>query len=385
VSRRRVAVVLVAVAAIAVGLGVLANAERRPTITRHGSAPLPTGQPVLIDATPAAYRIDYRVEERVSGGVRVSTQRVTVRRPFESRVETFDGPPPGHGSAALDIVRLGRSTSGHPNAQPLVSDQPPALAAGDLRLDASLASAVHAGTAERRERRRVVARVCQVYRTMARLRTGAFARATRSQYVDSCVDREGLLLEEVQVVKGRRDMRAIAVRVDTTPRLSDATFATGAPTADVEHGGGATRRVDPVSSPPGPFWQLDTPPAGFGLVGRFVVVPPQPQNFSDPLRQGLQQAAVADVFVRGADAIIVERGGTLQGHDPWQSDPNNAAIDLGAVGRGEVLLTTRGAEVRALTGHGHYVRVLGSVPVDQLAAVARALHLVEGTQLKLLD
>jgi hypothetical protein len=60
-------------------------------------------------------------------------------------------------------------------------------------------------------------------------------------------------------------------------------------------------------------------------------------------------------------------------------------VDLGAVGPGEIVLTPRGVEVRALTGGGHYVRVFGTLPASDLAAIARQLHAVAGTALRYLD
>jgi hypothetical protein len=378
-------VIGVGLVALAVALGVLANTRRDPAIGRHGSTSLGRGQPVGMGDALAAYRIDYRVEEHLSGTVRVSTQKLWVRRPFESRLERWSDAPPGRRLQSTNIATLGRTLLGQADAAALISEQPPAVAPLDIRLAPSLRAALHDGDLQRNERRRVAGRVCQVYRSKSRLIGDTIAAPTTKSFVDTCIDRDGLVLEEVQFTAGRRQSRQLAVHVDTRPRLNDDLFAIAKATLDVMHGGGSTRPVDPASSPPGQFQQLDAPPAGFTLLGRFSVVPPQPENFSDPLREDFRRAGVSDVFVRGADVVIVERGGTLRNQAPWAVDAANATIDLGTLGKGEIVLGGRSAEVRVLTGGGHYVRVFGTLPPNDLAAIARQLHPVPGGQLKFLD
>ncbi|HZN14550.1 MAG TPA: hypothetical protein VFB78_09810 [Acidimicrobiales bacterium] len=379
-SRGRVAALILAVI---VGMWVAATInDRRPArIGRDGSTALSAGQPVGFGPPPPAYSIQYRLEERVSGAVRVSTERFVVRRPFDAVVAARRGQEP----ESLDRWILGRSAIQRPGSGALVSAQPPDAAAPDIRLDTAVADALRVHHLERRERREVAGRTCQVFRSRDSLIAASLYRATTKRYVDSCVDHDGLLLEELVVKSGTRDVRRVAVKVDTTGTPSDDTFAIGPPTLDVKSGGGSTRPVDPASVPPGQFWQLDQPPAGFTLVGRFAVVPPQPENFSDATREGFRRASVSDVFTRGVDIVVVDRGATLQGQPVWQVDRNNESVDLGAVGPGEIVLSGRQAEVRALIGGGRYVRVFGTIAAADLAAIARQLHLVPGGTLRYLD
>jgi hypothetical protein len=380
VTRRRLAFLVAAVVAV-VGIGVCVN-SRSESIGRRGSA-VSAGQPILVNRTPAAYTVEYRLEEKVGGDIRVSTQRLSVRRPFESRLETRAGAPPGDRSVSVEVARLGRRETRHAGAGTVIADVPPDIA--DVRVAPGIGSAVTNGTARRRERRMVARRPCQVYRTGKELSSGLFVRASKRTYVDTCVDRDGLVLEELHVTNGKPTTRRVAMRVDTAPSLGDGLFRTGAPNTDAEHGGGSTRRVDPASSPPGRFWQLDSAPSGFNLEGRYAVVPPQPENFTDPALAGSRQAAVTDVFQNGADALLIERGGTISGTDPWAPDPTNQTIDLGQLGRGEVVPTTRGSAVRVLTGRGPYVQVLSTLPLDDVVAVIRQLHAVPGGELRYID
>ncbi len=382
---RRRWVAVGAVVGIGLALGLTALSRRDAGIDRSGSITIGAGKPIVIDRIPNGYRIEYRVEERVGDDIRLSTDRLSVRRPFDSRLETWTGAPPGRALLSTEIATLGRTGNTRGDADEARSDQPPAVAAVDVRLDVSLESAVKDGFLRRRERREVIGRPCQVYRSGARLHAARLQQPTKDAYVDSCVDRNGLVLEEVRFADGSGRSRRVAVTVALEPDLADTLFHVGEANLTVPNGGGSTRRVVPTSTPPGEFWQLDAPPEGFALVGRYGVVPPQPENFTDPAREGFRQAGVSDVYTRGTDLIVIDQGGTLRAQPPWTVDPTNAAIDLGAIGAGEVVLTPRGAEVRALTGGGHYVRVFGTLAPDALAAIARQLHQVPGGQLDYLD
>ena len=378
-TRRWIALAVFAL--VAVGVAYVATVERKPDIGRKGSEDLGEGQPIVVSRLPPSYAIEYRLEERLADSIRVSTEKLWVRRPFEARVETRKD-----GKLVSSIVwALGRNASRQGPAEPLVSDQPPEVAGADPRIEQTVDAAVHDDVVTRRERRRVAQRVCQVLRTRHRLVGADFDAPTKKDYVDSCVDRNGLVLEELQVIGGERQVRRLARRVSANPSLADETFAVGTPTVDVNHGGGNTRPVDPTSNPPGMFWQLDQPPAGFTLVNRYSVVPPQPENFSDPSREPYRRAEVSDVFRSGVDVIVVARGATLRGQNAWEPNPDNSTIDLGPLGRGEIVLTGRGIEVRALLTAGRYVRVYGTRPADELATIARQLHEVPGTDLKFLD
>jgi hypothetical protein len=370
-------VVIGAAVAVIIALTIAANARRSEHIGRGGSTALGQGQPVAFTVVPTEYRVRYRLEEQLGNDVRVSTERLAVRRPFESSLETWTGAPPGKRRLSRDVSAFGRSSTSRSGAARVVSEQPPTLAAHDVRVRTILRSLA------RRERRRVLGQTCQVYRSDERLTVlTALGPPRRDRYVDSCIAANGLVLEEVQVRSGHITTRRIAAGV--AERLTSERFDVGAATIDVKNGGGSTRAVDPATMPPGQFWQLDQPPLGFAMVGRYAVVPPQPENFTDPAREGLQRAGVTDVWRHGVDVIGVDQGGTLRGSPPFRVDESQAVIDAGQLTHGELLLTGQGAELRFLTGGGHYVRVFGTVAIDDLLTVARQLHQVPGGELKYL-
>jgi hypothetical protein len=112
------------------------------------------------------------------------------------------------------------------------------------------------------------------------------------------------------------------------------------------------------------------------------VIPPQPQAEADPTIGSNQLAGTADVYERGADVFLVDQGATLRGADAFKPDPANPRTDLGPrLGRGEVLIGPRGNEVRVAMKGGRYLRVYGTLPVGELAALAGRLQPVEGTGL----
>ena len=118
------------------------------------------------------------------------------------------------------------------------------------------------------------------------------------------------------------------------------------------------------------FWEPAPPPPGFSHLGRFAVVAPQPPTSSVRTSATLV-TAVDDVFVRGADALIIEQGQT--GAAPFQP-PSGTDIDLGRLGRGRLVLSATASSVTALPNRSSFVRVSGTVPPQELTVVARSLE-----------
>lgn len=357
-------------------------------IGRDGSTEMTDGAPVTIERVPDAWRIVYRLEEQSGDDVRVSTDRFEVRRPFESRFETWDGAPPGDDVVTTRIAAFARFATREPGQDggDAAFVVPPRPSPHDVRLDAALDAALDAGLIERRERREVAGRPCQVYRTFQGL--GGPLRLPEDEqleHVDSCVDEAGLLLEEVRVVDGAAIQRRLAVEVEEEPTLGDERFETGTQDIPVREGGGQVREMVPDSRPPGPFYELSEPPAGYRKVGRFSVVPPQPENFSDPLRIAFRRAGVSDVWVRGVDVIVVDQGGTLQGEAPFEVDPDNPTVEIEGLGTAEVIVAGSASEVRVLLSGGRYVQAYGTVAPEELADLLRRLVEVEGGTLEFLD
>lgn len=371
---RQILAVTIAVAVIA-ACGGAGNG-----IGRGGSRVLARREPFPSRPEPTAYRIVYRVEDR---GGRTGSRIAQIVRPFQGRQEIR------HGARLQQLLRsdFARSATTDDGGSQVSLAVPPSPAVGDVRTGA-VAEAAANGRLVMREQREILSRRCQVYRSATAL--GLPLRPvspTARDWTDVCLDADHLALEVVTVAAGRLIHREVATSVELTPPPSgSSSFAVSDPLLGLSQGGGVVRRVDPASSPPGLFYEA-TPPPGFTLTGRFAVIPPQPTSFSsqDPTRQASREGSVDDVFVDGADMITVERGGTLGGVSPYEDEPGSLAVDLAPIGPAEEIFSLGASQVRARTGDGHFVRVVGTVAPSVLLDVARSLRPVTGTALRFLD
>ena len=346
-----------------------------------GSTIVDTDREFTIGHRDAPYRIVYRLDDLSDDGVAPSTDVVWVRQPFESRLETSSGAPPGDELQSIQIAALDRLRLGTLD-EPLVIARVPALAVSDVRVAPVLDDAVRGGLLELREQRLVAARRCQVVRSGTLLGAGPLVPITRAEHADSCIDGEGLLLEEVLYRDGKANLHRVAVEVDGTPRITRDLFDAGDIVLPADKGGGSARFVDPTTGSLGPFWILpgNEPPDGFTRLGRISVIPPQPGRFASGTDPAIV-AGTADVFVRGADFVVLYQGGTVGRVDAFPATPGAPAIDGGALGEGELLLSAVGTELRFPQRRGRFVHVIGTLAADELRTLARSLTETEGTGL----
>ena len=331
------------------------------------------GAPLTIDDEPAAYRITYRVSRRGAGD---RTETITVVRPFWSasvtdtseerwafgRVFTKDGP----------VFAVG-----------------PTLAGMDLRVAPALDDALDRRLLERREQRTVAGRRCQVYRASTTVVGGTLQPTIDvGEYADVCVDERGLLLEEWWVVDGDAIQQRIATEVELRVPDDFGTAWSGEPPSEsAEEGGGSILTLTPGSSPPGaPFFTAPAPPGdGFEHLGRFSVIPPQAAAFGDGEERGSIVASTADVWRRGIDIVVLDQGGNLDGVAIYDPDPDNETVELPNLGTAELLVSLTGNELRVQRPGGKFVRVVGTLPLDDLLAFARTLVEGPGTEIVIDD
>jgi hypothetical protein len=349
---------------------------------RDGSKVVAGAAPVEIVRAPASFRVVYRLEEEGKKGVSYTTDKVAVRRPWESRLDTLAGKPPGGKVLSFQAARFGKRITGITGQDASSLDLPPAVPPSDVRLLPVLQAGLDGGELVRREVREVLGRRCQVYRSAQYLSAVVLKPPTDKEYADTCVDEAGIVLEEVLVTQGDIVARRVAVEIEEDALLSDDLFPDLPSSVPPASGGGVLRKLKAGSMPPGDFFVLDAPPPGFELLGRYTVIPPQADNFSDPTREGARRAGTSDVWVRGVDVLIVDQGGTLRGDPPFTVDETNPKVDLGQLGQGERLLSAVTNEVRVILPSGRYLRVAGTLSPDDLAAVARSLHSVPGGTLE---
>ena len=377
-TRRRPLVAALAVVGMAVVGAVLVGRGGDDDV-RAGSMKT-GGSPVEIGEPPLTYRIDYRVVARGGGDEVVTSDRLLVRRPFESRLESYDDAVPRGDPASIQVARLGRLLLDGPGRNAVVAVRPPAPGASDLRVDAVLDDALDAGVLERRERREVLGRPCQVYRSAAPLTTHALSRAgDASEHADTCVDADGLVLEEVLVDDGDVLLRRVAIDVEVDPALTDEQFETGEPTVPENLGGGLWRELTPTSRTPGRFFEPELPP-GFDRAGRYAVVPggePDPSGL--PITSQRRVTFVSDVLADERDVIVIDQGSTTDGSQALPGAPDGArTVEIDAIGTFTVVLDARAAAVQVDLGDGDFLRISGTVPVGRLLDVARSLERTGG-------
>lgn len=357
----------------------------RPRLVRISSEPAPDLSGDLgIEPAPVTSRLVYQV--RSPGNADISEQ-LWVKRPFHSRLESYAGPGPGPVKTETETgLRHNANRSG--DAAPVVITRPPGLAGADLRVDPVVGDAVAAGLLERREWRRVLGRPCQVFRAGASVSSGELRRLTPGgEYADVCIDRAGHVLEDWWIGEdGRPIQQRLATEVEDGLPIPDDFFRLPTtPTVPADQGAGSVKAISADSKPPeAEFYVLDNPPAGFAHQGRFTVVPAQ-AGLLDPTQRNSIMASVADVWVRGADFLVVDQGGTLGGKPAFEYAEHTKKVDLGPLGQGEERPSFAGSELRVILPTGRHVRVQGTLPMRDLVAIARALRATPGGTLTFLE
>ena len=361
---RRSALVLAVALAAACSGGDDDATDGGDTAPAEDEAAVELGEPV------ESYAITYRVEER--DGDDVTTREATrlVERPFRSRFESGE---------LLRVADFGYFGEREPGDETEVHTAVPVPAPGDVRAD--LLDLDRGG-----EVRRVAGRACQVHTFGAQLLIGIVADGDDTE---SCIDADGLVLEEVVRDDDGVVSRWVAVDVEVAPETTDADFTLeGVAPRSAAEGGGSLREVEPTSKSVGPFFEIADLPAGFVHRGRYAVVPPQDANPEDENTRAHVIAGVVDVWVRGIDVLVLDQGGTLGRVPPFGGHPNGTPEDeLSAQYRGvaESIPGAHANEVRVLLPPGRYVKVVGTLPIADLIELIEELTSSEGEGLVYVD
>lgn len=370
-KRRLLAVLCVLVVGAPVGFAGWKRATAPPPPPKlRAQVVAQKGGVLAASSPPAAYRTRYKVETYPTGQTKgskpaVTTEEVTVRRPFEGRIVEREGVPPGN-ALQLDI----RSTLGlrgdYSKADAVqVTKQAPVSAVGDVRLEASLDRLVSGGFLKPRERRRVLGRVCQVYRTGLPLESLSVSAPSAQSYADSCVDASGLLLEELAVSGGKLTNRVTAIEVDEHPDLPADTFTIEGEAKGLDAGAVDLQAAGPATAP-GPvpaYWRFAAPPPGFEDRGRFLLAAPD--------ANGAPQARWVDVYAKGPDLLLVEQG-TLAA-EPQASVIPGQDLDEGPLGQGTLVPSLTGNVLTVHPGTGWFVQITATLAPDALQRAISAL------------
>ena len=118
------------------------------------------------------------------------------------------------------------------------------------------------------------------------------------------------------------------------------------------------------------YWVADGAVDGFRLDTRWrVVTTSAVTGFPE-----VQDITFADVYVRGADVIVVLHRDSAVAGGPT---PGVEETDAGDLGTAQVLVSERGAELQVTAGPW-LVSIRGTASVDELAAFAAELEPVSG-------
>ena len=195
----------------------------------------------------------------------------------------------------------------------------PTSALGDYRLDASLSDLVADGIFVLGERRTLLDRECQVYRTGSTLESYTISAPTETDYSDICIDAAGLMLEELSVASGEVTQHRVATAVDPAADVADDDFTISATPTDLAGGGSELAEIDMTTGPVAGFWSFAEPPAGYEFQHRYVlrqtVTEPAsdaPDNTGGTTSTSVPATTVAesyiDVYVDGINVITVRQG-----------------------------------------------------------------------------
>ncbi len=374
-ARRRMRRFVYAVFAIIVlvALGSRIGDLRGPP--RPGSKEVAKKGTWRITNIPTNYRASYLVETHAPDRAPiVNTEKVWVRRPFQSRIETWTGKPPGKQRLDYRQSIFGTLTSVSPRAAPLNVAISPSLATGDLRIDIALRDAVRRHVVVVRERRRVYGRECQVYRAGGPITAGDLVAYSSKgdTYTDICVERHGIVLEEWWISKGKLLRRRAATSLHLGGALSSSLFRIDVPEGDPAQRGAITRVPEDATAS---LWTLPAAPEGFRSLGRYVVA--RPTSSSNAFGgDSLPTVSTTDAFVRGPDLVVIDQNAALA---RAAAAEGRASFPVKVKGFEDVqlILDGRSNEIRMKTPDGSFVRVLGTLSPKRLVDIASQLKLVE--------
>jgi hypothetical protein len=344
---------------------------------------VPVGEGALRSfSVPAGYHVVYRI---TASGIAPYLEELWVRRPFQSVDEILSGSTPDSPVDLATVSRLGDEVLSTGHSQAALVHVAVAPAGSDPRLDAVLSTALAAGDLVYEGTSSVLGRTCWQYRSAQPLSvTRTMTTPGSSNYVQSCIDSDGIMVAEQTYKSGRpvEARRAVSLALGAEAAAGGDYSMTGAATP-FNQGGGSMGSLTLDSAPPGLSWTATWIPAGFSHSGRYAVTPSQPQAFDQssagpPNPFGVPNGLVSeldDAYVSGPDVIVVQQGVSAGAHTVFKPPPGGRPVALGPVlGTGQLTLSAEASVVSAEPdGGSHFVRVTGTVSPAVLLRVARSL------------
>jgi hypothetical protein len=354
----------------AVALGLIGLVGAAAIIWTHEAQHATPSAHFFSSQPPTSFLVEYQV---VTNGV-PSWEILSAKRPFSASLLSYAGTsPPGVDSAPQGGTLAtydGLYTADTAGTRKL-SGRQPGLASGDVDLIDALPEAIERGLARDLGRSQTVAgRECHLL-AFAEPVSGPLGTFKLGQGDDEvCVDSAGIVLTETWQYHGKTVLQRTARRVlsplTTWPSdLPSPPSLSGAASAPP---GSAT--VIPTSSPTSTFLAMPPVPSGFLSTG-------SPLVFQIPASQGSSQArSVVWAFRRGTRVISVEAGALQGGRVPWNDgDTVTRPVALGWGQSATTALRSDGPEVRVVVAGGTWVRIRGTVPLDDLVSYSQKLRL----------
>jgi hypothetical protein len=332
-----------------------------------------TGLPAVEgDRPPTDYRIVYRVTTQDS----VGEEEHVVHRPFGAHVVNRDSAGAVTSERWSDLGRLVTRSQG---ARAVRIDTAIATSANDLRPDRFADRLAEAGKVTPADVASTVGgRAC---RRIAEADTVPVENGeTLPVTIDRCVDATGLVLEERWTTPDDDVVLSKRARV---LEIGDDVPAIRIPDAEplpAEQGNGAVRKVADDERPPfAEAFALDVPD-GFTFVGRYSVSAASPtSDVSAVPEAGTEVALYTDVWTRGPDVLLLDQGATEGAAPPFDRTTTIGTVPLGGIGDAELGVDLRSAEVRMARPDDGFLRLSGTIPLDDLLALASSsLHIVDG-------
>ena len=353
------------VAAIALAaLGACSEDEPSTLVARAAAdGPIDTG------SAPRTYRITYDVELPAAGSF--EEEVVEGRPPFDVRIERTD--EDGE-LEALDVVTFGVVDVGPPDQDraalvvgPSVPSKAPVFS-GDLAaaIDADLAVDLEQGAT-------IAGRNCRFVRVGGSLESGAFEQPTEDDHTDLCIDGRSLILHEEWVANGEVARRRTATEVEIDAELDEDAFAPLGERLTEGFGGGRVRRMtDDSRFPDVESFELADPPGNLRHLGRYVVA--LDAELDAQGLPGTRTVGLADVYVDGADLVVVENLGSTTVRAPALPADDGIAWDVDGFEDVRLLLTAGQSELRRVDpDSGRAIRMVGTLDVDELTELFSSL------------
>lgn len=320
-------------------------------------------------------------------GPTVKTHEYRVLRPFGSSFASKQGPPPGLDPDYSQRSVLGLLGQARFGAAEEVTAVAPVTAAGDTRFDRVLDELVTDGTYVMRERRVLLGRQCQVYRTGTPVELRGATAPTETDYSDVCIDSAGLVLEELSFTDGAPVRHRIARDVDESPTFTAGDLTPAGTPKSLADRGAQVDAIDGTTSPVEGYWHFGEPPAGYQHFGRYAIQehvdapatgdPSTSSTTLGPVGVATTVAeepdtvvvtTYADVYVNGNDAIVVTQG-------PAAAEPSSSASAA------EPIDSTLGQVQSATDVDGAVVLVRPAAPADWFVLVSGTIRRAELTSI----